>query len=78
MGKGIGLTYDDSTTTDQSNLFLRGHSAPSRISLLRLAPTWVVLFSVVPVPGSFFHVSQQDFNLRKGSLFLNAYGCKYI
>lgn len=61
VGEGIGLTYNDTASTDQSNLFLQGYSALSGPSIgagLRLAPTRVVLFSVVSVSGSFFHLSQ--------------------
>ena len=59
--EGMELTYDDTTGTDQSDLFLQGYSAPSGTSLgagVRLAPTWVFLFGVVSVPGSFFHPSR--------------------
>lgn len=81
VGGKDGLTYDDATGTDQSDLFLQGDSAPSGTSLgagVRLAPTWVFLFGVVSVPGSFFHPSQQDCNLQKLPPFRNAYSCKYI
>lgn len=54
--KGPGLTYNDTTGADQSDLFLQGYSAPSRACLVlragvRSAPTRV------SVSGSLFHLS---------------------
>lgn len=59
--KGPGLTYNDTTGADQSDLFLQGYSAPSRASLgLRAgvrSAVRVVLRGVVSLSGSLFHLS---------------------